>query len=378
MGTSHGAITSSPNSFGTLTSNLYTVHAACIVDLFFTDNYGGQVVVNGRHSDISATSRFSGFLHGDWPGNSQEVSFAGDLNGFLPVGPIHVGTTVGGSVKAIRSATRGGHNNIFKKTIEPSDTIGYPWSVHGGFQCRRENLFNLFVNAARFSNVPGLREKYGTKGVVIPNPDLREETGIAVEGGIRILREHFFAEAVVFRTENRNGIVMLSDGKMIQPVNLAAGVTTGLEATLWAQLQEFISTDVRITLQNAENRSHFNNYYGKKLPNEPDLSVIAGCSFGWAEGIELHYGLDYKSFFFRDFSNETGHRVPEDEGTPGLLFHNARISCKTFAHLEFGVSIRNFNQNSFRYEEMPRSAEGGYSWVLYPANEWCFTASYLF
>jgi iron complex outermembrane receptor protein len=376
MGTSHGAITSSPNSYGESKSDLQIVHASCIADMCFSENIGGQVTLQGKHSEIATTTHVSGFPHGDWPGNSQELSLSADINGSLPVGALRLGATVGGGTKAIRSATKGGNNQALEMTVLPSDTIEYPWLVHGGVQCRFEKVLNVFVNAARYSNIPGLRDKYGTNGAVIPNPDLQEETGITVEAGLRFLRERFFAEAVLFRTETRNGIVMLSDGNMTKPVNLAAGLTSGLEMSLWVQPLDFIRADLRATLQDAENRARLYNYYGKKLPNEPDLSAFAKFSLGPFKGVEFQYWLDYKSSFYRDYGNTQ--RVPETQEDPGMLFHNAQISWKTSNHLDFGFSIRNVNGASLRYEEMTRSAESGYSWILYPANEWCFTAGYSF
>jgi iron complex outermembrane receptor protein len=378
MGTPHGGIASAPNSYGESKSNLFIAHASCIADMFFADNLGGQVTLQGRHSQITTTTHVSGFPHGDWPGNSQELTLAGDVNGSLPTGRLSLGATIGGGIQAIRSATKGGQNAVLETTVLPSDTIEYPWSAHGGVQCRYEKMLNVFVNAARCSKIPGLRDKYGTNGAVVPNPDLTEESGITIEAGTRFLCERFFAEAVLFRTETRNGIVMLSDGNMTKPVNLAASVTTGLEASLRVQPWDFIRADFRVTLQNAENRTHLYTYYGKKLPNEPDLSGLGKITLGPFKGVEVGYWLDYKSFFFRDFGNTPGQRVPENKNDPGMLFHNAQITWKPTSHLDFGVSIRNFNGNSFRYEEMARSAESGYSWILYPANEWCFTARYSF
>lgn len=378
MGTSHGGIASAPNSYGKSMSDLYIVHASCIADMFFTDHLGGQVTLQGKHSQIATNTLVCGFPHGDWPGNSQELSLACDVNGSLPVGSLIFGTTVGGSAQIIRNATTGGQNAVLETTVLPSDTIEYPWSVHGGLNCRLEKTFNVFVNAARYSKTPGLRDKFGTNGAVIPNPDLTEETGINVEAGFRFLRERFSAEAVFFRTETRDGIVMLSDGNMTKPVNLAASLTTGLEMSLWVQPLNFLRADLRATLQNAENRTHLYTYYGNKLPNEPDLSALGKITIGPFKGVEVGYWLDYKSFFFRDFGNTKGQRVPENVNNSGMFFHNAQISWKATSHLNIGVSIRNLNGNSFRYEEMARSAESGYSWVLYPANEWCFTAGYSF
>jgi outer membrane receptor protein involved in Fe transport len=376
MGTSHGGITSSPNSYGESRSNLHILHASCIADVFCTENLGGEITVQGKHSVISSTTHVSGFPHGDWPGNSQELALSADINGSLPVGAFRCGATAGSGVKAIRSATAGGRNEALEMTVQPADTIEYPWAVHGGVHIGLEKKLNLFANAARYSNIPSLRDKYGTNGAVIPNPDLQEETGITFEAGIRLLLERFFMEAVAFRTEMKNGIIMLSDGNMTKPVNLAGSLSSGLEMTLWVQPFSFLRTEFRGTWQKTENRYRLYNYYGKQLPNEPALSALGKFSLGPVRGVELHYWADYKSVFFRDYGNTQ--RVPDDPNKPGMVFHNAQILWKAPQHLELGLSIRNFNGASLRYEELARSYESGYSWILYPANEWCISATYSF
>jgi len=306
------------------------------------------------------------------------MTLAGDFNGTLPAGRINLGATAGGCLQTVRSATSGGRNTVLETTVIPSDTIEYPWSIHCGVQCRFENKFNFFANAARYSKIPGLRDKYGTNGSIVPNPDLVEEKGNSLEAGSRFTSEQVFVEAVLFRTETENGVVMLSDGNMTKPVNLAASVTCGIEASIWLQPWNFIRADLRTTLQNAENRTHLYSYFGKKLPNEPELSGLGKITLGPFKGIEAAYWLDYKSYFYRDFGNTSGQRVPDDKNDRSILFHNAQITWKPVKYLKIGASIRNCNGKSFRYEEMARSPESGYSWILYPANEWCFTAGYTF
>ena len=190
---------------------------------------------------------------------------------------------------------------------------------------------------------------------------------VAPRGGARLMAGETRLEAVVFRTETRNGTMMVSDGRMSKAKNYASGLVTGLETSLQARFFRFLGTELRATLQKAENRSKAYEYYGKRLPNEPDLSIIAGISLGPFKGIEPEYWLDFKSPFFRDPGNV--YRVPDDDGMPGMVFHNARITWKAGSRFGFGFSIRNFNGISLRSEEMIMSNENGYSWILYPSNE---------
>ncbi|NLG16774.1 MAG: TonB-dependent receptor [Fibrobacter sp.] len=376
MGPDMGDISTMNNAWIDIGSVFKTFHLSCIADLFFSEFLMGRVSLQGRHSEIETETKSSGYPVSDWPGNSQEISLSGDIDGLIPAGPGSFGITAGGTVKGVRSATDGGVNERLKITVKPSLDIEYPWAAHAGIQWRIENVFNLFVNAARYSNVPGLREKFGLNGTVLPSPGLKEETGTTIEGGARLLKSKTWVEAVVFRTETQNGVVMSSDGRMAKAGNFASTLTTGLETSLRVRPLSFIETEVRATLQKAENRSHYNGYYGNRLPNEPDLSVLARISFGPFKGIEPEYWLDYKSPFFRDPGNVS--RVPDDPDKPGMLFHNARIIWKTGRNFDLGLSIRNFSRISLRSEEMIRSYESGYSWILYPSNEWLITAGYSF
>lgn len=376
MGPDMGDISMMKDAWIDIRSVLQIYHISCITDLFFSENLGAQITLQGKHSDIGTETHSSGYPVSDWPGNSQEASLSADVNYQIPAGKSCLGATAGGAIRGIRSATKGGTNQMLRIKVLPSATIEYPWSVHAGAQWRVGNSFNLFFNTARYAIVPGLREKYGMNGALLPSPDLKAETGIALEGGARLMAGETRLEAVVFRTETRNGTMMVSDGRMSKAKNYASGLVTGLETSLQARFFRFLGTELRATLQKAENRSKAYEYYGKRLPNEPDLSIIAGISLGPFKGIEPEYWLDFKSPFFRDPGNV--YRVPDDDGMPGMVFHNARITWKAGSRFGFGFSIRNFNGISLRSEEMIMSNENGYSWILYPSNEWCVTAEYSF
>ncbi len=376
FGPDMGDISTMNNAWIDIGSVFNTFQLSCIGEFFFSEFLMSQVSLQGRHSEIETGTKSSGYPVSDWPGNSQELSLSGDLNAMIPAPVGNLGMTVGGTVKGVRRATDGGVNERLKITVKPSIDIEYPWAARTGIQWRIEDAFNLFVNVARYSNTPGLREKYGLNGTVLPSPDLKEETGTTLEGGVRLNGNKTWVEAVAFRTETQNGVVMSSDGKMAKAGNFASTLTTGLETSLRIRPISFIETEVRATLQKAENRSHYNGYYGNRLPNEPDLSVLARISFGPFKGIEPEYWLDYKSPFFRDPGNFS--RVPDDPDKPGMLFHNARIIWKTGRNFDLGLSIRNFSRISLRSEEMIRSYESGYSWILYPSNEWLITAGYSF
>ncbi len=378
MGTSHGSITSRPYSWGEIKSVLNTIHAVCKAKIGFGENTETRLCLKGRHSEISTETKATGFNHGDWPGNSQEAALGADIIGYLPFEKIRIGFIAGGVRQIIRNATEGGRNDLLETKVDKSDTIEFPWSLRCGIHCRTGDIFGFFLNAGRYSRSPSLRERYGGNGALLPNPDLTTENGITLESGGRLfINKHRF-ETTLFRTETRNCVVMLSDGNMTKPVNLAAGLTQGIEMSLNLSPYGWLNTELRATLQKAENRSRFNNYYGRRLPNEPDLSILGKIYISPFRKTGAEYWCDFKSAFFRDFANTAGQRVPESLDKPGLLFHNIKFTWRPVKEFIMSACIRNINSNVLRYEEMTRSVEGGYSWILYPVNEWCFTAGYSF
>jgi len=234
----------------------------------------------------------------------------------------------------------------------------------------------LFVNAARYNKPPTLRERYGAKGGVLPNPALRDETGLIAECGFKVNLRDFFWESIGFRTVNKNAIVMISDGYMTKPANLGGSLIYGIETNLAYRFLKIVTAEIHGTIQHAENRSRINNWFGNRLPNEPAFSILGKLSVTPFKGLEMQYWADFRSYFFRDPGNTSMNRVPEE--SPGIWFHNALIRWRFRERLEMAGSIRNIGDFIMHYEEMGESLDAGYSWILYPGREWCVSFTYSF
>lgn len=370
MGTSHGGFSSSKDSWGKTDFILRTLNAACHVGIQPLEYAGIDVSLSGQHSDAKSETHVTGFPHGDWPGEMQTANLATEANIGIPINSFKLGATLGGSITGVRSKTEGGWNDVFKKNVPASDTIDLCWSARGGLSLHCRKLLILFGNAGRYSDLPDLREKYGTKGAVAPNPNLLEETGLQMEAGIRLLLSRFYVELAAFRVQRDNSVFLLSDGNMSVPVNLGGALIKGMEWTSSVSIASWATCEFRGTFQNAENQFNVNNWYGNELPNEPPLSLLGKVILGPFAGIKIHYWVDYKSAYYRDFANTGGQRVPEGNRA-GLVFHNAMLEWKAPKRIECRASMRNISGISHRYEETTQTIEGGYSWILYPKSEWC-------
>jgi|GEM_PF-1134052 len=396
MSTAHSQIASNPNAIGSTLSDLYILYATIANNIRYQDFLNLDFIVLGRHSSITAVAKATGFPTGDWPGQSQELSLALDADVGPPItSKLIIGANAGSSLRTLRNQTDGGYNVLLGKSIPESDTLEYTWSLKGGVHAKFKNVATLFGNLSRHSDLPSLRQRYGTKGAVIANPELREETGFTWEIGTRTRLQDWyqiFAEVVYFNTTMENGIMFLPGGVLVKPTNLAASHIHGVEATLNMRPMSLLNVEIRNTWQRAENRAVANLYYGRRLPNEPDISLYFKTSVGPLKGWDLSYWADYKSVFYRDFGNIR--RFP-DEGKhtssllrilaetfdnsdiSGVLFHNVQASWKAKKHLEVCFSIRNINGSSLAGGD-PALYESGYEWTLYPANEWLLSLRYGF
>jgi len=373
MGTSHGSVSSAPNSFAEYKTVEQSVNASCVADLVLSDHITGEIALGGKHGEIATATRSTAFTHGDWPGESQEISLSSDIDGALPLGIVSLGATAGGSAKAVRNATAGGSNHLLEMDVSPKDTIEFSFAGRGGIHVRIGGRLNVFANAGRYTDIPKLRERYGTSGAVIANPLLKKEKGTTFELGGRLWVKPFFAEAVYFRSKMEDGIVLLSDGTLTKPVNLAKSRTQGFETVVSATVLSMLGLEARSTLQRAVNLAV--NYNGRRLPNEPDLALLGKASLEPVTGLTFAYWLEYKSAFYRDYGNV--YRMPEDGSMAGIALHNAQMTWKSPWNVTMDFSIRNVNGALLRADQLVYY-EAGYEWTLYPSNEWCITAGYSF
>jgi len=192
-----------------------------------------------------------------------------------------------------------------------------------------------------------------------------------------MMMKNFTAECVAFSSENTNGIIILSDGTMSKPMNIGASRTIGVESSLRLRLKNIACIEGRATFQKAENRSGWFNNYGRKLPNEPDITAMGKVEIGPFLHLTFWYWADYKSSYYRDQANTM--RIPANTSEYGTLYHNVKASWKATKNISLSVSLCNVNTKSFRYEELISGAdESGYSWVVFPQNQWNISADILF
>ncbi len=371
MGTSHGSISTIPNAYGKLESNLNIVSMSTTADWYITRNIGAVIHFNVKQSVIKANEESSHLSVGhDYPANSQELGIAADLHFTGPMLlAISPDAIVAASVNAVRNETDGGENFLLARKIKHEDTLQYPWSVRGGFGCGIGEFLRVFSNIARYTSIPSIRERYGYNGAFEPNENLRNESGLSIETGVRFKKRILRIESVYFYQSTKNGIILESDGAMTRPVNIEKTRTYGVEFNGKINPVQPVMLTLSGTWQKARNLSHRYSEYGLSLPNEPDLSLQAGCQLTIRDIVLLEYEVGYKSVFYRDRGNTW--QIPEISNWYGTFNHSVKTEITFSKKIKAGASVSNFSGNVFTYKTMLSGAdESGYSWTTYPQNEW--------
>jgi outer membrane cobalamin receptor len=375
MGATHGGL-SGNRAWGHATSKTHSLFGSLQAKLIQTTYAQLSVNAQGRHSQIATETKFTGFPFGDWPGSSQEATLALESDFMVPSGSIVWGSKIGGSLSAIRNATRGGKNPIMVESVPPSDTLLHTWGAHGGIHALIGQHWNVFSNVARYTSTPTLREKFGSNGAFKPNPDLQEEIVYTLELGTKFSSSKFYGQMIGFRTILHNGIILLSDGNMSKPVNMARATIEGLESSLEYRWASTFKTEVRITWQNALNSSRLYTYYGNQLPHEPEWSGVFKMVAGPFWGARLTYWADYKSLLYLDQANTQ--RIPADINLNGSLLHNVLLQIYPWRGLTINATIANFSERTLRYEDLAYTMLSSYSRTVVPMNEWRVSIDYAF
>jgi len=373
MGTSHGGLKDAENSIGTSETEHRNVSGSVNLRYIPHSLWQTDATLESNYSDIKTQTKASGFPHGDWPGSALDATLAMETERIVATPKQRFSILAGGSGKILRNRSAGGRNEVFEIEVPEKDTLEWTWGAHGSLRYELWQQIAAFATLSRYNQIPGLQERYGTSGAVLPNPELKTETGTTIETGLKWQRSNLYGEFIWFRNHMYNGIVMHSDGYMTKPVNLGEAVVQGFETVFWFRLFETIRMDLRLTQQNTENRFRLNNYYGNELPNQPQYSGLAKLTLDILPNLTFQYWLDYKSAFYRDYANTQ--KIPGN-GDSGLLFHNGLVRWEILRGLKTSLALQNFTQNDFIRSKDHYTAESGYSWILQPENQWLWTLEY--
>jgi outer membrane cobalamin receptor len=381
FGVTLGASNTIPNAVYEFINVNFRLNLSLLSSWQPSDFFKADLFISGLYSNFKSTGLICDISSGTFPASSEDGKMALDVTISYPVNNFQLGATATGSIRALRSVTDGGYRAKVNKWVPASHAIDYAWSSAFGIHAKLKNKLTIFSNAARYSDLPSLLDKYGTRGTLIGNDKLKEEYGYHYEIGLKLSLGKFYSELAAFRVVRNDGIFIIADWNTAKPVNLSNALIYGLELTLSRQIFSFLSCELHSTLQNPRNKSDIHNYYNNLLVDEPVISGLLKTKLTPFKKLSFEYSLEYKSPFYHDFGN-VDKRVPDistdKNSIPGLFYHNMKTTISVNKHLSFFASIDNISGTTLIDSSLDHMVESGYSWILYPSNSWCISAEYSF
>jgi outer membrane receptor protein involved in Fe transport len=312
--------------------------------------------------------------HGDWHSRRALGGAATEITSRVD----RLTVSTGGSVSGIYDETEGGVDGVSKKPVLPSDTVTVLINGEVGAGYTLFDNTKLFINAGHYSNQPSLRERFGAKGAVMANSELKAEEVNAAEAGIKCNVRHIYLECTAFYTRTYNTIEFKSDGYLVKPENNSGSRNRGLEFSSIIEMPKYLSLDVAATWQKTKNLAIL--YINKKMPDEPDISIASGVNIQPIAGLILSYKVQFKSVYFHDLKNTDHYRVPVVKYTSGnvdgTFIHDALLSWKVNSHLDLRFSAENMKFG--KMQSLENSIEKGYGTIITPATRWNFSVGYSF
>jgi iron complex outermembrane receptor protein len=315
--------------------------------------------------------------YGNWHSREASGTFATDAN--IRMGKLSIKGGI--SVKGIYSKTEGGIDGFSRYLVPESDTITSLLGGNAGISFQPTETFLLYVNGGHFSNNPALSERYGARGAQMPNPLLKPETGNSFESGLKLNLSDFFIDAAFFSNRTKNTIVMIKDGYMTKPSNCAGARIFGVELMSTLEISKMLGLEIRATWQNSKNLTIENGWYGRRLPDQPDLTLRGGVDFHPIKKMSLRYSASFTSFYYHLPATEDDSRVPAivdgNKSAYGRLTHDISLTWTITKWLKVTGSGNELTSTILPMYP-PTNDEAGYSWTLYPANQWCICADVSF
>ena len=175
----------------------------------------------------------------------------------------------------------------------PSGSIGLVIKPGGGFTVK--------ANYGRYYRIPSLMELFGYRGMVVPNPGLRPETGLNCDVGLAWERffggGHSISAECVFFWSDVDDLIMytyLQWARAAQAVNINSADIRGYEISLAASGPAGFAVRANLTRLRAIDTGPIGYTNGKYLPNRPGLEAHARLSWSGG-GLAAFYEYDYVS-----------------------------------------------------------------------------------
>lgn len=167
-----------------------------------------------------------------------------------------------------------------------------------------QQAWQAHLTMARHYRLPALTERYGTSLGIIPNPELKPESGWKAELGTQIQCRRLQAQITGFWNTLRQGIVWVQAAGFAKPVNIGQSRTYGLELSVKSQPTSWLHYSWDGTWQSPRNQSTSAQYHDKQLPGEPKLALNQHATLQLPFHLSMDWALRWQSQIYRDQANQ--------------------------------------------------------------------------
>lgn len=190
--------------------------------------------------------------------------------------------------------------STFDLTGRPTGVFGDGedlWTPGIGAQASPWPWLQLRGNIGRLNRAPSFSERFGNRGSVQGNPNLKTEKGLMRDVGFRLRRPleslpEMSLEYAYFNNDVDDLIVILGvpGPHPLRPINVDSARIRGHEVSFRIAPLEWLEFDANYTYQDAENRAEENT--GKQLPLRPRDEAYARVQFR-RDGRKIYYEFNF-------------------------------------------------------------------------------------
>lgn len=340
-------------------------------------NLENALILQG--SSFLPESKLNSDVVGDWDSYRISANIASELSIKTPI----VTSVISGSaVMALDSTAggNGGYDDYFRYTVEPQRDINWDWAL---FAKANTLLLNkklvLGLSGGRNNNLISLREKYGTKSGVVPNPELKDQSLYSFDISADFVFKKLMLGGTFFFQKEFNPVLYYRSGNVSKPINIDESLTYGGEFDLSYYLLNKIGFISNLTIQSPMNQQR--DLKGKLIPDESQLSLYCGITAGPFWGLTLIWDLEYNTRYFKDPENK--YAIPYDNSLVGsgnnafgMKLHKKNIVIETYIK---NLPLQLFNQDHYKnyaYEYGDDQSGNGYGYGRKPGIKYYVRINY--
>ena len=221
----------------------------------------------------------------------------------------------------------------------------------------------LYASVGKFFRMPHVRNLYYASSVMVPNPDLKPESGWNYEAGYKYDGKGRRFTATVFHTDVRDQIVGVKNGSITYQTNAASYRNTGVEVSYAQDVDAHFGFASGVTYGNPERKYKAGQDWVRALGR---YQLTAGMTY---ENRDLSAALSLSYWGDRGYNSTRSERVSFTPISGNLLASNLHVAYRFTPDLTGTFDVDNIfnrrdNTNNGTYHTVGRSFLVGVNYVF--------------